>query len=83
MAEKQNDKTKNFEKSLGRLETIVGEMESGSLSLEKMMAHFEEGMELVGFCTKKLNEIERRIEVLTRKGDAETTEPYEGEENER
>ena len=43
MAEKKSDKVQNFEKALERLETIVGEMESGTLSLEKMMACFEEG----------------------------------------
>jgi len=83
MAEKQNDKSKSFEKALARLEAIVSEMESGTLSLEKMMAHFEEGMELVGFCSKKLNEVERRIEMLTKKGDAEESAPYEAEEQER
>ena len=82
MAEKQNDKSKSFEKALARLEAIVSEMESGTLSLEKMMAHFEEGMELVGFC-KKLNEVERRIELLTKKGAAEESAPYEAEEQER
>ena len=83
MAEKQNDKSKSFEKALARREAIVSEMESGTLSLEKMMAHFEEGMELVGFCGKKLNEVERRIEMLTKKGDAEESAPYEAEEQER
>lgn len=77
MAEKTNDKGKTFEKSLARLETLVAEMESGELSLEKMMAHFEEGTGLVKFCTQKLNEVERKIEMLTCKGDAETTEPFE------
>ena len=50
MAEKKNDKGQNFEKALERLETIVGEMEGGALSLEKMMAYFEEGTELVILC---------------------------------
>ena len=35
-------KKKAFEESLTRLEKIVEEMEEGELSLEKMMAHFEE-----------------------------------------
>ena len=77
MAEKQTDKPANFEKALARLETIVQEMEGGALSLEKMMAHFEEGSELVKFCTKKLNEVERKIEVLVKKGDSVTTESFE------
>lgn len=77
MAEKQNDKPATFEKALARLEAIVQEMESGSLSLEKMMGHFEEGSELVKFCTKKLNEVERKIEVLVKKDGSVTTESFD------
>lgn len=77
MAEKKNDKVQNFEKALERLETIVGEMESGSLSLEKMMACFEEGTELVKFCTQKLNEVEKKIEILAKKGEEIVSEPFE------
>ena len=77
MVEKQTDKPANFEKALARLETIVQEMEGGALSLEKMMTHFEEGSEPGKFCTKKLNEVERRIEVLVKKGDSVETESFE------
>jgi exodeoxyribonuclease VII small subunit len=79
MAEKKNEKDPGFEKALERLETIVGEMESGTLSLEKMMACFEEGTGLVKYCNRKLNEVEKKIEVLAKKGDAELTEPFEAE----
>jgi exodeoxyribonuclease VII small subunit len=77
MAEKKNDKVQNFEKALERLEAIVGEMESGTLSLEKMMACFEEGTELVKFCSQKLNEVEKKIEILAKKGEDIVAEPFE------
>ena len=51
----------SFEKALERLETMVAEMESGKISLEKMMEHFEEGQKLTNFCSKKLNEIEKKL----------------------
>jgi len=73
---KKDDKQPGFEKSLERLETIVREMESGELSLEKMMKHFEEGMGLVGICSRKLNEVERKIEVLVKKGDQTILAPF-------
>ena len=73
---KKGDKQPGFEKSLERLETIVREMESGELSLEKMMKHFEEGMRLVGTCSSKLNEVERKIELLVKKGGTTVTEPF-------
>jgi exodeoxyribonuclease VII small subunit len=81
MAEKKNDKAQNFEKALERLETIVGEMESGTLSLEKMMACFEEGTELVKFCSQKLNEVEKKIEILAKKGEEIVAEPFEPTED--
>ena len=73
---KKDDKQPGFEKSLERLETIVREMESGELSLEKMMKHFEEGMGLVGICSTKLNEVERKIELLVKKGEKTTLVPF-------
>jgi exodeoxyribonuclease VII small subunit len=77
MAQKKTDKEIRFEEALERLEKIVDEMESGELSLEKMMAHFEEGSQLVKQCGEKLNEVEKKIEVLVKKGDEVTTEPFE------
>ena len=60
-----------------RLETLVSEMESGTLSLEKMMICFEEGTALVKFCNQKLNEVEKKIEILSKKGDSVVAEPFE------
>ena len=67
----------SFEKALGRLETIVEEMESGKLSLEDMMRRFEEGQGLVKVCSSKLNQVERRIEILVKEGERVTAEPFE------
>lgn len=79
MAEK---KSADFEKSLERLEELVGEMEGGELSLEEMISHFEEGSKLVDLCTNKLNEVEQKIEKLVKK-DGELKEvPFETDETE-
>ena len=79
--EKQEGKAeeKTFEKSLERLEKIVEDMEGGTLSLEDMIARFEEGQSLIRFCSDKLNEVERRIEILVKKGEETTEEPFEPE----
>lgn len=74
------EKTIDFEKSLDRLEAIVEEMESGDLSLEQMIKHFEEGSKLVTLCSGKLNEVEQKIEKLVKKGGVLTTEPFKPEE---
>lgn len=73
------EKTVDFEKSLERLETIVDEMESGKLSLETMIKHFEEGSKLVTLCSTKLTEVEQKIEKLVKKGDGLGTESFEAE----
>ena len=72
MSEKQDD----FEKSLKRLETIVDKMESSELPLEQMINHFEEGSKLVAQCSKKLTEVEQKIEKLVNKGEGLDTEPF-------
>ncbi|MBU1694730.1 MAG: exodeoxyribonuclease VII small subunit [Verrucomicrobia bacterium] len=77
MAEKKAEQKMTFEKALARLEEIVAEMEGGQLSLEKMMACFEEGTELVKFCSGQLNEVERKIEILVKKGEETATAPFE------
>ncbi|MEI6516216.1 MAG: exodeoxyribonuclease VII small subunit [bacterium] len=79
MSKKKSDETDevSFEKALARLETIVEEMESGTLSLEDMMARFEEGQKLVKLCSTKLNQVERRIEILVKEGDSVTPEKFE------
>jgi len=67
----------NFDGALTRLEQIVEQMESGEMDLEAMVAAFEEGQRLIGFCSGKLNEVERRIEMLVKnEAGAETTAPF-------
>jgi exodeoxyribonuclease VII small subunit len=62
---------------LEQLETIVKEMESGDLPLDRTLQLFEDGMRLSEACRKQLEDAETRVEVLTRKGDTITPEPFE------
>lgn len=68
---------KNFETALERLEAIVQEMEGGKLGLEDMITRFEEGHALVKQCSKTLNEVQKKIEVLVKKGSETVTEELE------
>ena len=77
MAEKNTEPTQSFEKALERVEQIVAEMESGKLTLEKMISHFEEGSKLVKFCSTKLNEVEKKIELLLTKDGQVSTVPFD------
>ena len=70
MTAKLNNDNISFEKALGKLEKIVTSMEDKQLSLDDMMKHFENGKKLSDYCSKKLNEFEKKIDILVK----ETTE---------
>jgi exodeoxyribonuclease VII small subunit len=67
-------KPHDFESALQRLEEIVKAMEEGNLPLASSLELFEEGMKLSRFCHSKLDEAERKVEILVRKPDG-TMEP--------
>ena len=55
-----------FEEALKRLEEIVGRLEKGELPLEDSLALYEEGIQLSRLCHTKLEEAERKIELLVK-----------------
>ena len=61
-----NEKPKSFESSLEQLELIVRELEQGELPLERSLELFEQGVKLSRECQERLNQAERRIEILMR-----------------
>jgi exodeoxyribonuclease VII small subunit len=63
---KEDDKPKSFEASLEALEQIVHQLENGDLPLEKSLELFEDGIRLSRQCQERLNQAERRIEILLR-----------------
>jgi len=72
---------KKFEAALARLEEIVQELEKGDLPLEQSLKFFEEGIKLSRICNKRLEDAERRVEILLKdKGGAMKAEPFEEEE---
>lgn len=64
-------KTVNLEKSIADLETLVDELESGDLPLEKAMKKFEEGIKLTRQCQAALKEAEQKVEVLVKSAGGE------------
>ncbi|HPC33021.1 MAG TPA: exodeoxyribonuclease VII small subunit [Syntrophales bacterium] len=53
-----------FEEALKRLEELVKIMESGEVTLDDSLKAFEEGIRLIRYCTRKLDEVERKVEIL-------------------
>ncbi len=73
---------KSFEEAMQRLEEITQNLESGDLSLEDSIEIFEEGMKLAKFCTKKLEEAEKKVTRLVKEGEGKfSQQPFEIEED--
>ena len=53
-----------FEEALSKLEEIVSKLEKGEIPLEESLKLFEEGIRLSRFCNQKLDEAEKRVEIL-------------------
>ena len=66
---KKNPKAPRFEVALERLETIASSLEDGDLTLEQSLGLFEEGVRLTRLCASRLDEAQKRIELLTRSDD--------------
>jgi len=60
-------KEPSFEEALKGLEAVVEQLESGEPALEESIRLFEEGMRLSETCRKRLDEADRKIELLLRK----------------
>ena len=65
-----NDPTiRDFESAIAELEKIVKTLEEGDLPLEKSLELYERGVQLSRFCHTRLEEAERRIEILNDRGE--------------
>lgn len=62
-------KVKDFESALKSLEDIVVQLEAGDLTLDRALELFEEGIRISRFCSSKLDEAERKVEILIKAAD--------------
>jgi exodeoxyribonuclease VII small subunit len=71
-------KNKSFEEALRELEGIVNRLEEGDLPLEEALQFFEEGVKLSRYCHTKLDEAQKRVEILLKdeRGNM-TAQPFE------
>ncbi len=68
-----SEKNQTFEVSLADLEKIVRRLEEGDLPLDESLELFEKGVRLSRECRERLNQAERRIEILLRDEDGNAT----------
>ncbi len=83
MAKGKKKADKSFEAQLQRLEEVLQALEHGDLPLEEALRLFEEGMGLVKACHQKLDEVERRVDLLLKDESGRFfTRPFPEEEGE-
>jgi exodeoxyribonuclease VII small subunit len=74
----QKQRQERFEDMLGRLEEIVRALESDEVDLERAIEAFDEGVKIARACHAKLDEAERKVEILRRLPDGSAvSEPFE------
>ncbi len=72
---------KSFEDSMNELREIVDKLQSGNLPLEQSIKLFQEGTKLIAFSHKKLDEIQKKVKILTEDEDGElTTKDFDTED---
>lgn len=72
---------KDFEAAIAELESIVKKLEEGDLPLETSLQLYERGVQLSRFCHSRLEEAERRIEILGERGQLRPAEDTLGDDD--
>ncbi|MFN2363687.1 MAG: exodeoxyribonuclease VII small subunit [Halarsenatibacteraceae bacterium] len=84
MTEKLNKEELSFEEAIDKLDVIVRELDSDLLSLDEAMERFTEGLELIKFCQKELDQAEGKLEQIVKEdGEFNKVIPFDltGEDN--
>jgi len=67
-----------FEQALQNLEAVVKKLEAGNVSLDEALSCYEEGIELVRFCTEQLDAAQLRVEAVRITEQGATVAPFDG-----
>lgn len=63
----------SFEVAFARLEEILERLNTGTISLDDSLNLYEEADRLIAICNRRLNEAERKIEMLVKNRNSELT----------
>ena len=75
------EKPVNLEKALADLESLVEDLETGDLPLDKAMKKFEDGVKLTRSCQAALKDAEQKVQILLKSaGGEENLEDFEGDD---
>ena len=75
MAEHADTTIKDYEAAIAELDSIVKTLEEGDLPLERSLQLYERGVHLARFCHARLEDAERRIELLNERGELRPAPP--------
>ncbi|SMG08820.1 exodeoxyribonuclease VII small subunit [Dethiosulfovibrio salsuginis] len=67
-----------FSLKIAELENILRKLESDAIPLEESFSLFEEGKALIADCRKQLESFERKVTILTEKGEEALEQGNEG-----
>ena len=73
------EKELTFEEALSELESIVENMEGGQLPLEKSLAAYKRGAELLQFCQRQLQDAQQQVKIL----ESETLRKFAGDDGDQ
>ena len=72
-----------FEKAFAELEQIVKRLENEELPLDESLELFEKGIRLSRYCNQKLEEVEKKIELILADSKGQpSTRPFEPDDEE-
>ena len=54
----------SIEESFEQLDTIIGSLQQGDLSLEESFQKYEEGMKLIKHCSYTIDKVEKKLEII-------------------
>ena len=81
MVKKTSKKNQSFEARLGELEALVQKLDAEDVPLEQAIEFYEQGVQLSAELNKTLDQVQRRIEILTQNENGDlVTEPFDEEE---
>ncbi len=60
----KTEQLENFEQAMDGLQKITAELENESIPLKQAIERFEQGLDLIEFCEKRLEEAELLIEEI-------------------
>ncbi|MDR6725153.1 exodeoxyribonuclease VII small subunit [Paenibacillus amylolyticus] len=74
-----NEPELNFEEAMAALEDIVSQLEHGDVPLEQAIDLFQKGMKLSQLCGLKLEQVERKIEMIVEEDGELRKKPFADE----